>query len=84
MLLHTACYKLKSNCSKIVYFIYMFDSELTNGAKIGLKLRLLYSFRQDILNTPDFLGLMIEIWASLGSDFVTFSIFYHILRLIMG
>ena len=43
-------------------------------------------FRRGVLNTPDpdYLGLMIGIWDSLGLDFATFLIFYFVSSLIMG
>ena len=32
-----------------------------------------------VLQTPDYLGLTIGIWANLELDFANFSIFYHIM-----
>ena len=34
--------------------------------------------------SQDYLGLMIGIWARLGSDIATLSMFYSILSLVMG
>ena len=42
---------------------------------------------RDVLNTPDpqiYLGLVVGIWACLGLDLATFSVFYSILSLLMG
>ena len=43
-----------------------------------------YSFCRDVSNTADYLGLVIVMWAILGSCFVPILIFYPILGLIMG
>ena len=55
------------------------------GFKIRKKIRV--GFRQGRIEHPRpqiYLGLVVGIWACLGLDFATFSIFYSILSLFMG
>ena len=68
-----------------IWFFPLLQNVFTMGVHSKDTTHMVHS--RGVLNTPDpqiYLGLMIGIWASLGCDFASFSIFYPTLGLFMG